>query len=224
MSETSFPAVDTEPGHRAYTPGLLKWYDLIVHGFSNRWLWHCPTARLQEWFDQHANENHLDIGVGTGFFLDRSKRLKPGQRIGLLDANPNCLAVAAKRIERLNPEVIQANLAEDFHDRADPFQSVSLMYVLHCLPGDVDFRSQVIDHAAAILLPGGTLFGATILGEPKPKGWLGRRVMASYNQKGIFGNQQDTQSSLEDVLAKVLQDVQIEQVGSVALFAGRTAT
>ncbi len=212
-------SLDTHSGHRIYTRTALSWYDMIVHGFSNRWLWNCPTARLKQWFDQYVSGNHLDVGVGTGFFLDHSKKLNANSRVGLLDANENCLDAAARRIARFQPEIIQANLAEPFDGRAVPFESLSLMYVLHCLPGSVPFRCRVIEQCAATLLSGGCLFGATILGQPQPRGWLARRVMASYNEKGIFGNASDTKESLAEVLSGSLTDVRLEQVGSVALFA-----
>ncbi|WDI40193.1 class I SAM-dependent methyltransferase [Bremerella sp. P1] len=215
--------LDVNSGHQVYTPKLLRWYDLIVHGVSNRWFWSCPTQLLEAWFDDHATNNHLDIGVGTGFFLDRCSVFSPDARIGLLDANPNCLAAAAKRIERYHPETIQANLAEPFEQLTEPFTSVSLMYVLHCLPGDQAFRKRVIEHASAVLTKDGKLFGATLLGKPSPTSWLGRQVMASYNRKGIFGNEQDTLESLKEVLETSLVDIEIQQVGSVALFVGRNS-
>lgn len=220
MTLHSTEPINTQAGHQIYSQRTLPFYDLVVHGISNRWFWNCPTERLQRWFDQHVTENHLDVGVGTGFFLDRSKRQDAWRRIGLLDANPACLNAAANRISRHQPEVIQADLSESFHDRAAPFQSVSLMYVLHCLPGELDFRRSVLQHCSQALLPGGCLFGATILGIPQPNGWLGKRVMAAYNRKGVFGNANDTIDSLQQVLSGEFDEVVIEQLGSVAMFSG----
>ncbi|MEW4565991.1 class I SAM-dependent methyltransferase [Bremerella sp. JC770] len=221
MAAANTGNLDVHSGHQVYTPRLLRWYDLIVHGVSNRWFWSCPTQLLEAWFDEHATNNHLDIGVGTGFFPDRCSVFSPDARIGLLDANPNCLAAAAKRLKRFQPETFEANLAEPFTQLKEPFTSVSLMYVLHCLPGDVAFRARVIQHASSVLAADGKLFGATILGQPQPTSWLGRQVMDSYNRKGIFGNQHDSLSALREVLEVSLADVEIEQVGSVAMFAGR---
>jgi len=221
MASVNTDNLDVNSGHQVYTPKLLRWYDLIVHGVSNRWFWGCPTQLLEAWFDEHATNNHLDIGVGTGFFPDRCSVFSADARIGLLDANPNCLAAAAKQLKRYQPETLEANLAEPFDQRTESFTSVSLMYVLHCLPGDLAFRERVIQHASGALNADGKLFGATILGQPRPRAWLGRQVMDSYNRKGIFGNQSDTISALRDVLEAILTDVEIEQVGSVAMFAGR---
>ncbi|MEW4452780.1 class I SAM-dependent methyltransferase [Bremerella sp. JC817] len=213
-------SIDTDAGHRVYTSWSLPLYDLVVHGFSNRFLWNCRTATLQAWFDRHVTDRHLDIGVGTGFFLDRSQRLNSASQITLLDANQNCLNASSKRIARLQPTTVQANLAQPFPSTLRRFRSASLMYVLHCLPGEKSFRGEVIHRVAATLEPGGILFGATILGEPCPKGRLGRRVMASYNRRGIFGNQNDSLDSLQKALSDELRAVEIVTEGSVAMFAG----
>lgn len=221
MTSENTDNLDVNSGHQVYTPRLLRWYDLLVHGVSNRWFWSCPTPLLEAWFDEHATNNHLDIGVGTGFFPDHCSVFSPNARIGLLDANTDCLEVAAKRLARYKVETYQANLAEPFDSFVQPFSSVSLMYVLHCLPGDPSFRKQVIQHASSVLTSEGKLFGATILGSPQPSSWLGRQLMASYNRKGIFGNEHDTQAALQEVLESRLIDVEIETAGSVALFVGR---
>jgi len=213
--------LDVNSGHQVYTPKLLRWYDMIVHGMSNRWLWGCPTPLLAAWFEEHATDNHLDIGVGTGYFLDRCSVFSADARIGLWDANADCLAAAAKRLQRFEPEVFPGNLADPPAWDGRPFASASLMYVLHCLPGDAAFRRRALEHAVTPLTAEGKLFGATILGQPAPRYWLGRKVMASYNQKGIFGNERDTLGSLQDALESCLVDVELERVGSVALFAGR---
>lgn len=220
MTVSQFDSPDPEPGYQVYSRRTLSWYDTIVHRFSNRWLWNCPTENLKQWFDRHVSSNHLDVGVGTGYFLKQSTKLVPGCRLGLLDANPNCLEAAASRVAELKPEVFQANLAESFAERFDPYESLSLMYVLHCLPGAIAFRRRVLQHCVASVIPGGRLFGATILGQPQPMGWWGRLVMAKYNRKGIFGNLNDTLDRMKDVLSESLADVQTEQIGSVVLFAG----
>ena len=50
---------------------------------------------------------------------------------------------------------------------------------------------------------------------------LGRALMRVYNQKGVFGNQNDSLSGLEQALGQSLTDVQVELRGVVALFSGR---
>jgi hypothetical protein len=58
--------------HAIYTPTMLTFYDLVVHGLSNHLAWRCPTRRLLELYRANLSANHLEAGTGTGFFLDRA--------------------------------------------------------------------------------------------------------------------------------------------------------
>jgi hypothetical protein len=60
-------------GHAVYTKRMLGIYDFLVLGLSNRLIWRCPTQRLIEHYNRHVTSNHLDVGVGTGYFLDRCR-------------------------------------------------------------------------------------------------------------------------------------------------------
>src|SRR3546814_19109781 len=57
------------PGQAVYTPATLRIYDAMVLGFSNRFLWCCPTAELVGPYDANVSPNHLDAGVATSSFL-----------------------------------------------------------------------------------------------------------------------------------------------------------
>src|SRR5262245_53778238 len=54
--------------------------------------------------------DHLDVGVRTGYCLDRCRFPDPRPRLALLDLNPNSLRVAAHRLARFQPEVYRANV------------------------------------------------------------------------------------------------------------------
>ena len=64
---------DTRKGAAAYTPLTLAFYDLAVLQFSNSFVWQCSSHVLLDFYDQHISDKHLDIGVGTGYFLDRCR-------------------------------------------------------------------------------------------------------------------------------------------------------
>ena len=66
-------ASDIEAGHAVYSPAFLRIYDLFVHGLVNHLVWHCPTAALRALYDRNVKAHHLDIGVGTGYFLDKAR-------------------------------------------------------------------------------------------------------------------------------------------------------
>ncbi|HEX6657385.1 MAG TPA: hypothetical protein VF065_04840 [Ilumatobacter sp.] len=80
-------------GHAFYTQRTLAVYDLAILGFFSRVAWRCPADRILAHYNQYVSGNHLDIGVGTGFFLDRCRYPVHAPRIGLLDASRACLAV-----------------------------------------------------------------------------------------------------------------------------------
>jgi len=200
-----------------YTPFTLSFYDVIVHGLSNRFAWLCPTQKLIELYASSLSANHLEAGVGTGLFIDRAADAA-FDRLVLLDINPSCLARAGRRIERFAPQPWQANLLEPLNADIAPFDSVALTYVLHCLPGRMEEKLKVLDHLRPLLRERAVLFGATILGrgiDPSP---AAKKLLAFYNAKGIFNNGADDQSALEAGLRQRFQTVEIERQGCVAIF------
>ncbi len=206
-------------GQAAYKGWVLKWvYDALVLGFSNHRLWRCPTAELLALYDRNISANHLDVGVGTGYYLDRCRFPVPAPRLALLDLNPNSLEVAAGRIARYQPEALRRNVLEPIGFDGPGFDSVGLMYLLHCLPGTLEEKAVLFDHLRPLLKPGAVLFGATILQGDAPRGLLARKLMDVYNAKGIFSNRGDTADGLKTVLEARFHEVAIRRTGCVALF------
>jgi hypothetical protein len=98
------------------------------------------------------------------------------------------------------------------------FDSISLFYLLHCLPGPLDAKAAIFGNLKHNLQPGGVLFGATILGDEAGHNGFGRKLMDVYNKKGIFGNRQDTQVGFEGHLRQHFRDVTLKREGRVLLF------
>ena len=219
---TAQTPVDVERGQRVYTPLVLRAYDLVVLGFSNRFAWRCRSATMLEQYDRHVGRRHLDIGVGTGWYLDRCTWPVDQPEITLLDLNENSLAHAARRLRRYAPRTVRANVLDPLPLGDARFESVAANYLLHCLPGQAESKAATLaQHVRANLEPGGVLFGATILGRGVPHSRIGHRLMRVYNRKGIFSNADDDEPGLRRGLASGLKDVEIEVVGAVALFAAR---
>jgi hypothetical protein len=91
---------EIEAGQAIYTRRTLALYDLVVLGASCRFVWKCPSRRMLGLYDRHVTANHLDVGVGTGYFLDRCRFPSPAPRNALLDLNAAALAYTAGRIAR----------------------------------------------------------------------------------------------------------------------------
>lgn len=205
-------------GQAIYSKKVLSIYDLWVLGISNHYLWKCPTRLISNQFVELVSPNHLDVGVGSGYYL--KKHLSPDtRRIALLDLNENSLTSASRAIRSFGPEVYRRNVLEPLELDGEKFDSVSINYLLHCLPGDMLEKSVVFSHLRQVMNDGGVLFGSTILGMGTDKNRLARKLMAFYNRKGIFSNENDELASLVAGLNEHFTDVKVEVVGCVALFS-----
>jgi methyltransferase family protein len=203
--------------HAIYTPFMLSFYDAIVHGLSNRFAWRCPTRELLALYETNLSPNHLEAGVGTGFFIDRIAGVDV-HRLVLLDINRHCLDRAAKRLARFKPDLIQTSLLEPIEPRTAPFDSIGLTYVLHCLPGRMHDKLRVVDHLRPLMRARAVLFGATILGRGIAPNPVARALLDVYNAKGVFNNREDDLESLSKGLRQRFDHVAIERHGCVATF------
>lgn len=208
-------------GQAVYSRRTLPLYDLVVLGVSNRFVWKCPTARLEAHYAQHLSANHLDVGVGTGYFLDRCRFPVEQPRVALMDLNPNSLDHAARRIARYQPQTWQRNVLEPIAFVDEPFDSVGINYLLHCLPGSIADKAVVFDHLRPLMKPGARLFGATLLQAGVPRSAAARALMALYNRQGIFANRADDLAGLRRELERRFSAVSVEVVGCAALFSAQ---
>lgn len=211
-------------GHAIYTPASLRFYDLAVHGLSNRFLWRCPTRELQRLYDDNLSARHVDIGVGTGLFLARARWPAASPEIALVDLNPHCLDRAARRIAPLEPCRIVANVLEPLPvSLGGGFTSAGLMYLLHCVPGSLPEKAVVFDHLKPKLAPGARVFGATIVQGEVPRNRAARKLMDIYNAKGVFSNTLDRAEDLAAALASRFERANVRLIGCVALFEAQLA-
>jgi len=213
---------DTNLGAAVYSQSLLHIYDFYVLGLSNIFFWKCPTKLILEFYNRHVSDKHLDIGVGTGYFLDNCKFPHPHPLITLVDLNPNSLEFTARRINRYKPKLFIANVFQPLPLEPTSFNSIGINYLLHCLPGNNILSKEIVFENLKILLKDdGVIFGTTILGQGVSHNFLGRRVMRAYNARGIFGNINDSYEDLEEILKKQFRAYEIRVVGCVAFFVGR---
>lgn len=217
----SFTAEQIAAGQAVYTKRVLGAYDFLVLGLSNRLVWKCPTQRLVEHYNRHITANHLDVGIGTGYFLDNCRFPSQSPRIALLDLNQNTLDFASRRIARYKPETYLCNALEPISIEAAKFDSVGINYLLHCLPGAIEAKAVAFDHLKALMNPNAVLLGSTLLQGGVPRSWFAKHLMEIYNKKGIFSNRHDSLDGLKRALDERFRDVSVEVVGCVALFSGR---
>ena len=204
-------------GQRDYTRMLLNAYDPLVLGPVARFVWRCPTSGLVERYRRHIRDRHLDVGPGTGYFLDRSG-LPDGSRVTIVDPNRNVLGHVSRRLHHFDVTAVEADVLKPLPVDG-PFDSAALHLVIHCLPGPSARKARAVANVAAALASDGVLFGASVLGTSGRHTRVARTVLAAFNRQGGFDNLDDSEAGLGEILGASFEQVEIETIGSVAVFA-----
>ncbi|HEX7643266.1 MAG TPA: class I SAM-dependent methyltransferase [Burkholderiaceae bacterium] len=221
MSTSFAPAVRVKRSERFFNNLTLPIYDLVLYGLISRHAWDMTTARLDAHYQRYTLSNHLEVGVGTGYLLDRVEFPSGPTRLALMDLSEPCLAKTARRVARHAPEIYVQNLLEPMRHQPTPFDSIALNYVMHCVPGNFMEKHVAFQQLATLLGPHGVLFGTTVLGAGVRKNWLARPAMWLLNAIGLFNNRQDSARDLERFLRAHFQVLEFDVVGVVAVFAVR---
>jgi len=219
MSEIDSQRV--KAGISIYSKSFLLVYDWAALGFNMHFLWKCPSDNLINLYNKYVSDNHLDIGVGTGYFMDKCKFPSPNPRIALMDLNKNSLEVARKRLAKYNPQVYTGSALEKFNMNNQRYDSIGMMNLLHCLPGDMKTKGTVFDNANEVLNTGGIIFGSTILFRGVKHNLLATMNLKYCNHKGIMTNLEDDIEILRNNLKERFSDISVETIGSIALFRAR---
>ena len=208
-------------GHSWFTKAFLWTYDWFALGFCCQFVWQCPSSYILKFYNEHISANHLDIGVGTGFFLDKCRFHVQLPSLVLLDLNPNMLEKAQKRLNRYHPQVYQMNIMESHPLSIPAFDSIGLSYILHCLPGTMATKEAVFQNIVPLLKPGGTVFGTTFLYKGVKRSPLATCAFWFTNLFRFMENKEDSLDALEQSLKKYFSEVYIEQRGCAVLFWAR---
>lgn len=191
---------DVIKGQRAYTKFTLSIYDFVLFKVLTKHVWGCETSHILELYNNHISANHLDVGVGSGFLLDNCYFPSKTPRVALMDLNEQCLSHCAKRLKRYQPEVYRRNILAPISFEQQHFDSISLNYLLHCLPGTPEDKAIVFDSLYQLLNPGGVMFGNTIVCDSEQQTWLAKRLIKVYNHKQVFSNAYDTVAAYTELL------------------------
>lgn len=215
-----------------YTSSFLSyWYDLYVLGFNMRYIWGCPTSsNLLPFYTENFSRNHLDCGVATGYFpaqaLSANWRRNSKQRLVLLDINRSSLSAAKLRIQAITTdteiECIEADVTTQTNLAIQPFDSISMFNLFHCIPGGNKFKA--IGTFSRLLDDSGVLVGCTVLGakHSTSPAWLKTLYLKLYNSRwGVFNNWDDSRGDIEEALHKNFDDVETWVVGMMLLFRAK---
>ncbi|RDA91229.1 hypothetical protein CP533_3403 [Ophiocordyceps camponoti-saundersi (nom. inval.)] len=226
-------------GTAIYTPLFLRLYDPLVLGLINSLAWRCSTKHdLLPLFTTSLGRRHADVGVGSGFFpstaLVNASHDQRCDSITLIDLNTDALQTARRRILNTGTstevKTLQADiLSPPLHltntnppDDETKFDSITIFYLLHCLPGPAEAKIRtVLQSVVPLLSADGLLVGATILGRGREVNVLGRALLALFNWWGVFGNEGDEEAVFRDALVASFRHVDVWCVGAVMLFRAR---
>ena len=120
----------------------------------------------------------------------------------LVDLNPNSLILAQKRLVQYQPQVYQRNVLEPLDLNTDTlgFDSIGITHLLHCLPGNMQTKRIVFQHAKSLLNTGGILFGTTLLYKGIKRNPLSTYLFWWTNVFSFMTNKQDNIDGLEENL------------------------
>jgi hypothetical protein len=212
---TTYTATD---GIKAYSELGLRLYDRLVIGAFAPLVWGSSIDRFLAHYRDHLTPNHADIGVGTGYFLNRCDFGTQRPRIALVDLNPRCLAYAARRLARYQPETYLCDARQPLRG-IPPFDSISLGGVLHCVPGaDFNDKASVLNALRSISRPGTKIFGYTLVNDDIHH-WqraVAHRVLSAI-QVVNFTN--DSVDDLRRTISLHFTECTLESIGSFAFFS-----
>jgi SAM-dependent methyltransferase len=203
-------------GQSDYNELLLRLYDPLVLGPIARFVWRFSTDRGVDLYRQHIRPNHLDVGPGTGYFLEHAG-LPSGSKVTILDPNRNVLRHVTRRLRDLDVTAVEADVLKPL-PVAGPFDSAAMSAVLHCLPGPLERKAAAVANVARVLAPNATFFGASVLGRSARHTRLGRAFLTAFNRRGAFDNLDDTDEGIAEILRRSFRQVTIETTGGLALF------
>lgn len=211
-------------GAAFYNRAALAMYDTVVLRWSNSLVWRCPTERLLAHYDRHLSGRHLDIGPGTGWYLQNATYPTPEPEITLMDLNPSTIELTSRRLAERGIDVRAhtGSILAPIDIEHSPFDSVAANFVMHCVPGAWQDKGVAFSHIADITADEGVFFGSTILGRGVTHNLVGKALSTIYNDAThIFSNRQDDRSGLEAALKAAFENVEVQVIGTVAVFAAR---
>ncbi|HSL11485.1 MAG TPA: class I SAM-dependent methyltransferase [Actinomycetota bacterium] len=195
---------------------MLAIYDAWVLSFMTKAVWKVPVAPGVDGYRQHIGRRHLDVGPGTGYFIEKADPPRDTE-ITLLDPNPTVLRYAAKRLEGRHPVTVEADVMKPLTVDG-PFDSAALSFVLHCLRGPEGNKAVAIRNIADVLGAEGVLFGGTVLGLQGEHTRSARAFLRAANKQGAFDNLDDTPEGIRRILEASFSTVDLSVVGSAAFF------
>lgn len=212
----------THDGARIYSPLLLSIYDFLIMRVLAPLVWRCPAHHYSALYLSFMGRRHADIGVGTGYMLDRC-HYQPGEvQIALFDLQTNCLEFTARRIARFSPALYQCDAMQPIKTGAGQFDSIALGGILHCIPGDLTEKGVVFNNLRPLMHSATTVFGYTILNRGVRKTPVSRITFFILKHLKVINGEYDSPDDLTAQLQQRFAVVDVRVIGCVAVFSAHT--
>jgi len=208
----------TNLSQRYFNPLLISLYDFSVYRIVSQYIWGCSNSLLIHRYQHYVSPHHLEVGVGTGYLIDKSNANI--SRLDLMDLSRACLHKSSKRLHRYYPSVIRHNVLEKPLEEDKRYDSIGINYVMHCVAGDFTDKGIVFGNLKKLLTNRGVIFGATVM-KTDQSSTRANLFMWILNRIGIFNNGNDNYDDLKHELEKYFRHVRVFicEKSSVALFA-----
>ena len=206
---------------KGYSQLILGLYDFLILRLSSTVIWRCSTSHLIMLYSHHLSRRHLELGVGTGYLLQRGMFPSHSIDLLLLDCNPRVLRHALRRLARYAPKGLVLDLMQPNWPDLPKQQSIGLNYVWHGLQGTPEQRGALFGRLAQLLMSDGVLFGATVRGMHPKMSRLSQLASQRWLDGGLFNNQDDTPERLAEYLSRYFAEVNVWLQGEVILFVAK---
>lgn len=121
----------------------------------------CLTKKnFLPFFRNNVGHKHLDIGVGTGYYLYHAN-LPADTQVTLLDLNANSVEAAKRRFGRSDTPCVLHVIFEPLPSELGEFDSMNMFYFLHSLPGSPEDECSIFEHLKRNLTENGCVYGST---------------------------------------------------------------
>jgi len=200
---------------RYFNPLLLSLYDFFVYRIISQYVWGCSTELLVNRYKHYIRNNHLEVGTGTGYLIDKCDA--ESINLDLMDLSRACLKKSSNRLKRYSPILIRHNILEKPIEEDKRYDSIGINYVMHCVEGDFTTKSNAFNNLKKLLKDNGVIFGATVI-QTSQSSMVARIFMKLLNRIGIFHNDKDNLNDLKSSLENNFKYVDIYIKSSVALF------
>ncbi|WP_211275492.1 class I SAM-dependent methyltransferase [Actinoplanes rectilineatus] len=219
MKQAVSPSAEqVKAGSAVYGRGVLAIYDVWVLGIVCPLVWHCSRARMLEQYDRHVGNRHLDLGPGSGFYLDHCTFPTDRPELTLVDLNDEVLRKTAGRLRRYRPAALRRDVLQPLNLGDARFDSVGMNFLLHCIPGGFAHKGAVFDNVVPYVTKGGRIFGSTVLSHGVEHGRLAPAKLTILNATKVMSNREDSLAGLDEALSSRFERYRIEVRGSVAMF------